>query len=154
MKKLWVQKYIEKVYKQHLQGQHLRYLNLDKKSISDLQQRHPFQDQILVKPFLGVWVSHAMEQPSWVTILVLHAGWLTTTMIWGGEYGGVWLNIETAGDSGSNWSRGGTISWMDRSTSSSKFSTRIESLMYEGTFLEAGLLGSVGINFSPPIFLT
>ena len=74
-------------------------------------------------------------------------------MIWVGYYGVDWLKTETIGDSGFNLSRGWTISWMDRSTSSSKFSTRIGSLVYEGAFLEAGLLGNAGITFNPPSLL-
>ena len=72
-------------------------------------------------------------------------------IIQGGDCGGDWLNTKAVGDFGSNWSRGRTISWMDRSTSSSKFSTRIESLVYEATFLEDFLLGNAGITFNPQV---
>ena len=75
-------------------------------------------------------------------------------MIRVGDYGGDWLNIETAGDSRPKCSRGWKISWMYISTSSSKFSTRIKFLVYEGKFLEAFLLGKPGITFNAPSFLT
>ena len=42
---------------------------------------------------------------------------------------------------------------MDISTCSSKFSITIESLLYEGTFLEDNLLGNARITFNPPSFL-
>ena len=50
---LYVQKYIEKFCKPHLHGQHLRDSKPDKKSVGDLQKKHPFQDEILVKPLMG-----------------------------------------------------------------------------------------------------
>ena len=53
---IWVQNYMEKVCKKHLHIEHLKDSNPEikkKNLLSDLQQKRPFQDQILVIPFLG-----------------------------------------------------------------------------------------------------
>ena len=53
MQTLYAQKYMETVCLQHIHVQHLKDSKEDKNFVGDIQHKHLFQDQILVKPFIG-----------------------------------------------------------------------------------------------------
>ena len=65
---------MEKFCNQHIHGQHLKDSKPYKNPVGDLQQKHPFQDQILVITFSGCLGKSCNGVARLSGALSLHAG--------------------------------------------------------------------------------